>query len=123
VLDPIQGLGDPHRRGGVDHDIHASQRGVAGASVADIPHPEFGLGREIRTRAVRVRLGIQRVEHAHGVTGGQEAVDQKRPDEPRAPGHQHAHRSKGGQADSSTHGQRRRLARTAKHAATLCQIT
>ena len=75
-----------------DH-VDAGERLGALRPVADVAHPHVGPRRRARRGPVGVDLGVQAVEDADLVAGGQEAIDEERADEPGPAGYQDSHRA------------------------------
>ncbi len=73
------------------HGIDAVERALHQDAVADVPHEELGVARQVRRRPSRVDLRVESVEDPDGVALGEQAVHHEGPDEPGAAGDQHVH--------------------------------
>src|SRR5262245_19154242 len=70
------------------HNIHVIERTRKQNRIADIAGDEFRARIEMCRSLIFMHLGHERIEHANEVTTREQRVNQMRPDESRATGHE-----------------------------------
>jgi hypothetical protein len=91
VLDLVQRLADADGGRGVHDRVDAVEGSADRALVTHVRHDQLRTRCEIGRRSAGMHLGVEAVQHPHGVTLGEQSIDDEGADESRTPGDQNDH--------------------------------